>query len=100
MTVGTALAEAAAIEAVRVCLVKLLEEEGEGAKTRLAQKLGVSRARVSRMLAPNSNVTVNTLERIAKALGRRLVIEFPKKEESRFPRKWRKATTQEGGGEL
>ncbi|MBF0284169.1 MAG: helix-turn-helix transcriptional regulator [Magnetococcales bacterium] len=46
-------------------------------KTRLARELHTSRAQVDRLLDPeNAAITLESLERLAHAVGRRLVIEF------------------------
>jgi transcriptional regulator with XRE-family HTH domain len=42
----------------------------------LAQRVGVSQARISQILCADSNPTVRTMARIGYAMGRRMVIEF------------------------
>jgi len=43
----------------------------------LAERVGVSEARISQILCADSNPTVKTIARIGHALGRRMTIEFP-----------------------
>ncbi len=46
-------------------------------KNVLANRMGTSRAAVQRLLDPdNTSITLGTLERVAQALNKRLVIEF------------------------
>ena len=46
-------------------------------KSELARRLGTSRTQVERLLDPtNTQVQLDTLQRAAKALGRKLVIEL------------------------
>jgi len=46
-------------------------------KKSLAKKMGTSRAAINRLLDPeNTSVTLNTLEKVALALSKRLKIEF------------------------
>ena len=42
----------------------------------LAERVGVTEARISQILGADSNPTVRTMARIGRALGRRLVVEF------------------------
>ena len=42
----------------------------------LAERLGISEARISQVLCADSNPTVRTMARIGHAMGRRMVIEF------------------------
>lgn len=42
----------------------------------LAERVGVSQARISQILCADSNPTVRTMARIGYAMGRRMVIEF------------------------
>jgi len=46
-------------------------------KTELAARLHTSRSQVDRLLDPdNTAVTLDVLERLARAIGKRLIIEF------------------------
>jgi DNA-binding Xre family transcriptional regulator len=46
-------------------------------KTILANRMGTSRTAINRLLDPeNTSVTLNTLEKVALALSKRLKIEF------------------------
>ena len=46
-------------------------------KTEMAKAMGTSRAALNRLLAPdNASVTLNTLDRAAKVLGKRVKIEL------------------------
>ena len=42
----------------------------------LAERVAVTEARISQILGADSNLTLRTMARIGRALGRRLVIEF------------------------
>lgn len=53
----------------------MLADEGISQRE-LAQRMGVSEARVSQMLAEDCNPTVRTLVRMAHALGRRFRVQF------------------------
>ena len=55
---------------------KFMDEEGNS-KSEMARRMRTSRASVDRLLDPENNaVTLQTLERAAEALGKRLRIEF------------------------
>ena len=46
-------------------------------KTRLAERMNTDIAQLERLLAPdNTSITLETLDRLARAVGRRLRIEF------------------------
>lgn len=46
-------------------------------KTALAQKMRTSRSQVDRLLDPeNTSITLESLDRLARAVGKRLCIEF------------------------
>lgn len=46
-------------------------------KTELAERMQTSRSQLDRLLDPdNSAVTLESLERLARAVGKRLVVEF------------------------
>ena len=70
-------AEARALkQALSLQLGRLLKEE-ELTKTQMAARMKTSRAAVDRLLdASNSSVTLNTLEKAARALGRKVKIEL------------------------
>lgn len=73
------LAETEAIAAKRVIayqVERMMEEQGL-TKTEMALRMQTSRAALERLLdAENTSVTLLTLERAAKALGKRLKIEL------------------------
>jgi transcriptional regulator with XRE-family HTH domain len=55
----------------------------------LAERVGVSEARISQILCANSNPTVRTMARIGYAMGRRMVIEFKRPPMAREePKPW------------
>ncbi len=73
------LAEAEAIALKRVIAhqVRQLMEAQQLSKTEMARRMGTSRSALERLLDPeNPSVTLLTLERAAKALGRRIHIEL------------------------
>lgn len=79
------LAEEGMLETVKAAALKRsialqlqrLIEEQEVSKTELAARMKTSRAALDRLLdAGNSSLTLTTLEKVARALGRRLRIEF------------------------
>ena len=52
-------------------------QEQKLTKTELAIRLQTSRSQIDRLLDPdNSAVTLDVLERLARAIGKRLVVEF------------------------
>lgn len=69
--------EAVAIKRVIAFQVrKFMDEEGIS-KSEMARRMRTSRASLDRLLDPENNaVTLQTLERAAEALGKRLRIEF------------------------
>ena len=69
--------EAVAIKRVIAFQVrKFMDEEGIS-KSEMARRMRTSRASLGRLLDPENNaVTLQTLERAAEALGKRLRIEF------------------------
>jgi DNA-binding Xre family transcriptional regulator len=72
-------AEAEAIAIKRVIAFQLgeLMKEQKLTKTRLAERMGTSRSALERLLDPdNASVTLLTLERAAKALGKHIRIEL------------------------
>jgi antitoxin HicB len=63
-------------QALSLQLDQLLKER-EMTKTQMAARMKTSRAAVDRLLdASNSSVTLNTLGKAARALGRKVKIEF------------------------
>jgi transcriptional regulator with XRE-family HTH domain len=65
----------------------------------LAERVGVSEARISQILCANSNPTVRTMARIGYAMGRRMAIEFKRppmarEEPKPWPRRPRSVPTQ------
>jgi len=73
------LAEAEAIAVKRVIAFQLaqLMETQNLTKTQLAKRMGTSRSALERLLDPdNASVTLLTLERAARALGKRIKIEL------------------------
>lgn len=73
------LAEAEAIAVKRVIAFQLgeLMKEQKLTKTQLAKRMGTSRSSLERLLDPdNASVTLLTLERAAKALGKHIKIEL------------------------
>lgn len=73
------LADAEAVAIKRVLayqLAKLMEKE-KISKAELARRMKTSRSALDRLLDPsNASVTLQTLERAAQALGKRLRVEF------------------------
>ncbi len=52
-------------------------KEAKVTKTALAQKMQTSRSQIDRLLDPdNTAITLETLERLARAVGKQLRIEF------------------------
>ena len=73
------LAEAEAVAVKRVIAFQLaqLMETQNLSKTQLATRMGTSRSALERLLDPdNASVTLLTLERAARALGKRIRIEL------------------------
>jgi antitoxin HicB len=73
------LAEAEAVAVKRVIAYQLatLMKEDNLTKTALARRMKTSRAALDRLLDPNNeSVTLQTIERAALALGKKLRIEF------------------------
>lgn len=69
--------EAVAIKRVIAYQVAELMKEKNLTKTAMAERMETSRAALERLLDPaNESVTLQTLERAAMALGKRLRIEF------------------------
>jgi len=73
------LAETEAVAVKRVIAFQLgeLMKEQKLTKTQLAKRMGTSRSALERLLDPdNASVTLLTLERAAKALGKTIRIEL------------------------
>ncbi len=73
------LEDAQSVAAKRVIAYQIAQEmkRRKVSKTALAQKMNTSRAALDRLLDPsNASVTLQTLERAANALGKRLVVEL------------------------
>jgi DNA-binding Xre family transcriptional regulator len=73
------LSDATATAIKRVLAYQIHEEMKQRnlSKTVLARKMGTSRSAVDRLLDPeNASVTLQTLERAASALNKKLVIEL------------------------
>jgi predicted XRE-type DNA-binding protein len=70
-------AEATAIKRVIAFQLKQRMTEQQLSKAELARRMGTSRSALDRLLDPdNASVTLLTLERAAKALGKRIRIEL------------------------
>ncbi len=69
--------EAVAVKRVVAFQITQLMEEANLTKTAMARRMETSRASLDRLLDPsNESVTLQTLERAAIVLGKRLRIEF------------------------
>ena len=70
-------AEAVAIKRVVAFQVTQLMKKQRLSKTDMARRMKTSRSALDRLLDPhNGSVTLQTLERAAQALGKRLRVEF------------------------
>jgi DNA-binding Xre family transcriptional regulator len=70
-------AEAVAIKRVLAYQVAAMMKDEGITKTELARRMRTSRSALDRLLDPqNASVTLQTLERAAQALGKRLRVEF------------------------
>ncbi|MCB9444307.1 MAG: XRE family transcriptional regulator [Ardenticatenaceae bacterium] len=70
-------AEAVAIKRVLAYQIAQLMEQQDLTKTAMAKRMQTSRASLNRLLDPeNETATLQTLERPALALGKRLHVEF------------------------
>jgi len=70
-------AEAAAVKRVIAYQLAQLMKTQSLTKTQLAKRMGTSRSALERLLDPdNASVTLLTLERAARALGKRIRIEL------------------------
>jgi transcriptional regulator with XRE-family HTH domain len=69
--------EAVAIKEVLAWQIAEAMKEQNLSRTRLAERMGTSRSQVSRLLDPkDGNVTIATLQRAAKIVGRSLRLEL------------------------
>jgi len=69
--------EAAALKRALALEVADLMEKGDFNKSTLAAKMRTSRAAINRILDPNNtSVTLTTLNKVARCLGRKLKIEL------------------------
>lgn len=69
--------EAVAIKRVLAFQIAQLMEQQSLTKTAMAERMQTSRASLNRLLDPeNESATLQTLERAALALGKRLQVEF------------------------
>lgn len=68
-------AEELAMAQAAIAVASMLDTTSTTQRT-LADRTGVSEARISQVLRADSNPTVRTMARIGHAMGRRLVIEF------------------------
>ena len=70
-------AQAVAIKRVLAYQLAALMKKKRISKTEMARRMRTSRSALDRLLDPrNSSVTLQTLERAAQALGKRLRVEF------------------------
>lgn len=70
-------AEAVAIKRIMAYELEQAMKERKLSKTKLAIELDTSRAAVDRLLDPeNTSITLKNIEKIAKFLGRKLIISF------------------------
>lgn len=70
-------AEAVAVKRVLVFQISQLMESSRMSKAAMAKRMQTSRSAIERLLDPaNESVTLQTLERAAMALGKRLQIEL------------------------
>ena len=70
-------AEAVAIKRIVALKIARLMEQQSLSKAEMARRMNTSRSALDRLLDPaNQSVTLQTLERAALALGKRLRVEF------------------------
>ncbi len=70
-------AEAVAIKRVVAFQVDSLMKEKKISKTAMAKQMNTSRSALDRLLDPmNTSITLQTLERAAHVIGKRLKVEF------------------------
>ena len=69
--------ESVAIKRVVAYQIALMIEQEKISKSEMARRMNTSRSSLDRLLDPeNESVTLQTLERAAQALGKRLRVEF------------------------
>ena len=69
--------QAVAIKEVLAWQLGEAMKAGKLSRTRLAERMGTSRSQISRLLDPtDGNVTINTLQRAARMVGRSLRLEL------------------------
>jgi antitoxin HicB len=72
-----AATETVAVKRVIAHQVEMMMKEQNLTKTEMSRRMNTSRAALERLLDPaNESITLQTLERAAKALGRRLQISL------------------------
>ncbi len=69
--------QAAAIKEVLACQIGEAMKAEKLSRKDLAERMGTSRSQISRLLDPNDgNVTLNTLQRAAEIIGRKVRLEL------------------------
>ena len=69
--------EAGAIKKVVACMIEQAMVESHVTKTEMARRMETSRAQLDRLLDPsNSSVTLATIAKAAKAIGKKMSISF------------------------
>ena len=69
--------EAGAIKRVVACMIEQAMAESHLTKTEMARRMATSRTQLDRLLDPsNSSVTLTTIAKAAKAVGKKISINF------------------------
>jgi DNA-binding Xre family transcriptional regulator len=69
--------EAGAIKKVVACMIERAMAESHVSKTEMARRMATSRGQLNRLLDPaNPSVTLTTLAKAAKAIGKKMSISF------------------------
>jgi DNA-binding Xre family transcriptional regulator len=69
--------EAGAIKKVVACMIERAMAESHVSKTEMARRMATSRGQLNRLLDPaNPSVTLTTLAKAAKAVGKKMSISF------------------------
>ncbi len=69
--------QAAAIKKVLACMIEQAMAETHVTKSEMARRMGTSRTQLDRLLDPaNPSVTLSTVARAAKAVGKKISISF------------------------
>ena len=69
--------EAGAIKKVVACMIEQAMAESHVTKTEMARRMATSRGQLNRLLDPaNPSVTLTTLAKAAKAIGKKMSISF------------------------